>query len=383
MAPCKLKIAVMKDPRFDKLADLLVGHSTRLEPGEVVLIEAIDIPTPMLTALIEAVKKKDAIPLLERKDQKLFRDLLKGDNLQAVEARMKRNGQVELARMKECQAYIALRGSENITELADVSPEAMKLYEEHWLKPVHLEQRVNHTKWCVLRWPTSSMAQQAGRSTESFEDFYFQVCLVDYPAMARAVKPLQSLMDRTDKVRITGPGTDLSFSIDGIRSVPCTGTHNVPDGECFSAPIRDSVQGTIHFNTPTIYRGTPFDDIELSFENGKVVKSSCNNDEALEKILNSDEGARYFGEFAVAFHPSIIDPMRDILFDEKIRGSVHLALGECYKETENGNRSNVHWDLVLRQEGNGGELWFDDTLVRKDGLFVVDELKGLNPQALL
>lgn len=372
----------MKDPRFDKLSELLVSHSTNLEPGENVLIEAIDIPSPMIDALVRAVVERGATPLLERKDQALFRRILKQGSLEQIEQRMKVWGEVELARMKQCQAYIALRGSINVTELADVSPDAMKLYEEHWLKPVHLEQRVNHTKWCVLRWPTGSMAQQAGRSTEDFEDFYFDVCLVDYPAMAKAVKPLADLMNRTDRVRLTGPETDLSFSKKGIGSVPCTGTHNVPDGECFSAPVKDSVNGTILFNTPTIYRGIPFDNIHLTFENGRVVKHECNDNEALAAILDSDEGARYFGEFAIAFHPNIIEPMRDILFDEKIRGSIHLALGECYKETENHNRSNVHWDLVLRQEGNQGEVWFDDKLVRKDGFFVQAELEGLNPDNL-
>jgi len=193
--------------------------------------------------------------------------------------------------------------------------------------------------------------------------------------------PLKALMERTDRVRITAPDTDLSFSIKGLDAIPCTGQMNIPDGECFTAPVRESINGHIHFNSATIYRGTPFDDIRLTFEKGRVVAFESSNNAVLEAILDSDEGARYVGEFALGFHPFIAEPMRDILFDEKIRGSLHMALGQAYDEADNGNRSSVHWDLVLRQE-QGGEIFFDDVLIRKDGVFVLPELAGLNPEAL-
>jgi aminopeptidase len=283
--------------------------------------------------------------------------------------------------MKQMQAYIALRGSENITEMSDVAPEMMSVYEELLLKPVHIDQRVKNTRWCVLRWPNASMAQQAGMSTEAFEDFYFRVCLVDYAAMARAAVPLKELMDTTDRVRIVSPDTDLRFSIKGIGSVPCTGEMNVPDGECFTAPVKDSVEGHIHYNSGTLYRGTMFDDIRLTFKAGQVVDFNSSNNEALGSILDSDPGARYVGEFAIGFNPFIQNPMRDILFDEKIRGSLHLALGQCYEVAENGNRSKVHWDMVLRQE-SGGEIYFDEVLIRKDGRFVLPQLLALNPENL-
>ncbi|GMU54602.1 MAG: hypothetical protein AMXMBFR33_37480 [Candidatus Xenobia bacterium] len=371
----------MPDPRYRELARLLVSHSTRLEKGDNVLIEATHVPPEMLTALVEEATERGAVSIVELKDHTIQRALLRAGTAEQVRQRMQLMGQLELNRMQKMQAFIGLRGAHNITEMSDVPSEHMGIYEKEWMKPVHLEQRVKHTRWVVLRWPNASMAQLAGMSSQAFEDFYFKVCLADYEAMEKAVKPLQELMAKTDKVRIVGPDTDLRFSIKGVGVVPCTGTHNVPDGECFTAPVRDSVEGHIHFNSGTIYRGTAFDDIRLTFEKGRVVKSSCSNDAALEAVLNSDEGARYFGEFAVAFNPFIEKPMRDILFDEKIRGSLHLALGECYEETQNHNRSNVHWDLVLRQE-EGGELWFDDVLVRKDGRFVVDALTGLNPENL-
>ena len=372
---------MMHDPRYRKLAQLLVTHSCSLKQGDKVLIEATEIPDAMLCVLTEEVLAVGALPIVERKGERLNRILLSSGSEEDIAERLKLQADLEMYRMKQMDAYIGLRGSHNITELSDVSPERMKLQADLLFKPVHVEQRVKHTRWCVLRWPTPAMAQQAGRSTEAFEDFYFKVCSANYQAMSEAAKPLQELMDRTDKVRITAPDTDLQFSIQGLKSIPCTGQYNVPDGECFTAPVRDSVNGHIQFNSSTIYRGTPFDDIKLHFENGKVVKFSSSNDEALAKILDSDEGARFIGEFALGFHPFIETPMRDILFDEKIRGSLHLALGQAYDEADNGNRSAVHWDLVLRQEP-GGEIYFDNVLIRKDGKFVLPELHGLNPEAL-
>lgn len=345
------------------------------------LIEATEIPDAMLSVLIEEVASVGAVPIVDRKDERLRRKFLTMGTEKETEERLQVLADLELYRMKKMDAYIGMRGSHNITELSDVSPERMKLQAEVLFKPVHVEQRVKHTRWVVLRWPTPSMAQQAGLSTEAFEDFYFQVCSADYAAMAKAVVPLKELMDSTDKVRITAPGTELTFSIKGIDSIPCTGHLNVPDGECFTAPVKDSINGHIHFNSSTIYRGTPFDDIKLTFEKGKVVAFESSNDEALQDILDSDEGARYVGEFALGFHPFIAKPMRDILFDEKIRGSLHMALGQAYDEADNGNRSSVHWDLVHLQE-SGGEIFFDDVLIRKDGLFVLPSLHGLNPDAL-
>ena len=371
----------MNDPRYQQLAHLLVHHSTKLTKGDRLLVDTTHIPPEMITCIIEEASRAGAIPVVETRDLSLVRAWLRAGTPEQTAERTKLLGEIELARMEKMNAYMGLRGSNNITELSDVSSERMGHYEDNFLKPVHIERRVKHTRWCVLRWPNASMAQQAGMSTQAFEDFYFQVCLADYAAMEKAAKPLQDLMDRTDKVRITGKDTDLRFSIKGIKSVPCTGSHNVPDGECFTAPVRDSVEGTIHFNSATLYRGTPFDDIRLTFKGGKVVAHHSSNDDALLSILDSDEGSRYFGEFALGFHPFIQKPMRDILFDEKIRGSLHLALGQCYEETENGNRSRVHWDLVLRQE-EGGEIYFDDVLIRKDGRFVLPELEGLNPENL-
>jgi aminopeptidase len=256
---------------------------------------------------------------------------------------------------------------------------AMKL-----LKPV-LDQRVNKTKWVVLRWPTPSMAQMAGMSTEAFEEFFFRVCTLNYSKMEAAMKPLAALLNNTDRVRIVGQGTDLNFSIRGIPTVSCSGKHNIPDGEVFTCPVRDSVQGQIRFNAPTIYQGSAFDSIKLVFNHGRIVDATGSNPTRINEILDTDEGARFIGEFALGFNPHILEPMRDILFDEKIAGSFHFTPGQAYEEADNGNRSQVHWDLVCiqRPEYGGGEIYFDDKLVRKDGKFVLEELKALNPENLV
>jgi aminopeptidase len=372
----------MSDPRFHQLAKTLIHFSTDLRPGEKVLIEATNIPDAMIGALMDAAVDAGAIPIVDKKTEYLRRKLLDVGNDEQAEERIRLTADFEAYRMAKMDAYIGMRGSHNITELAGVTPERMKMFEKLLFTPVHRDIRVKKTKWVVLRWPTPSMAQQAGMSTEDFEDFYFRVCCADYAAMTKAVQPLKRLMNQTDKVRITAPGTDLTFSIKDIPAVECTGNMNIPDGECFTAPVRDSMNGTIAFNSPSIYRGTPFDNICLTFENGRVTQYSCSKDEAMGAILDSDDGARYVGEFAIAFHPFIEKPMRDILFDEKIRGSLHFALGEAYEEADNGNKSQIHWDIVLLQEDGGGNIYFDDVLIRENGRFVLPELVGLNPEHL-
>lgn len=372
----------MKDPRYTQLAQLLVRHSVRLEPGEKVLIEAFDTPTEFTADLVRVVAEAGGLPLVSTYQLPVMRALYKA----ATEEQMQTIGKIERARMEAVKCYIGIRGSHNIAEMSDVPTEKMALYEKHWWHTVHGEVRVKQTKWVVLRWPSPSMAQAAGLSTEGFEDFYFQVCAgVDYARMAEAMKPLHELMDRTDRVHITGPGTDLTFSKKGIATVPCAGEANIPDGEIFTCPVRNSVNGVIQFNCETLYRGTIFNNIRLVFAEGKIVEATAGGDtERLNAILDADEGARYIGEWSLAFNPFILKPMKDILFDEKIAGSFHLTPGQAYEEADNGNRSQIHWDMVCiqRPEYGGGEIYFDDVLVRKDGLFVLPELQALNPASL-
>ena len=368
----------MADPRYAKLADLLINYSCDLQPGEHILLDMVDVPDEMTVALIRAARAAKATPLVECRHSRVTRELLRGSD-ENYAGLVKG---IELARMKKVQAYVAIRGAHNASESSDVPSDRLQQYSKT-LRPV-LDYRVNKTKWCVLRWPTPSMAQAANMSTEAFEDFYFNVCTMDYRKMAKAMEPLTQRMKAADKVRLVAPGTDLSFSIKGIGARPCEGLRNIPDGEVFSCPVKNSVNGVIQFNTPTIYAGTKFEGIRLEFKDGKIVKATGSNEKKLNEILDTDAGARYIGEFSLGFHPHIMNPMCDILFDEKIAGSLHFTPGQAYEDPGNGNKSAVHWDMVQiqRPEWGGGEVWFDGERIRKDGLFVPKDLQGLNPENL-
>lgn len=369
----------MRDARFDKLAELLTGYSTSLKRGEKVLIEAFDVPDEMTIALVRAARKRGATPFVQIQRAPVSREMALGID----EAQVGLTARLELARMKEMDAYIALRGSDNITEMSDVPVDRMKLIAKK-MRPVQ-DHRVNQTKWVVLRWPTPSMAQLASMSTAAFEDFFFEVCTFDYRRLKTGMQALKKLMEKTDRVQISGPGTDLRFSIKKIPAIVCGGDRNIPDGEVFSAPVRDSVEGFVTFNVPSIYQGTNFDNVRLEFSQGKIVKAVSNQTKKLNDILDSDPGARYIGEFSLGFNPYVLHPMRDILFDEKIAGSFHFTPGQAYETADNGNRSQVHWDLVSiqRKDYGGGEVRFDGKVIRKNGEFVVPALRALNRAQLL
>jgi len=369
------------DPRYETLAANLVGYSIKLRKGEKVLIDAYDVPDAMVIALVRAARAKKAIPFVNINHARVSRELLIG----AEEEQYAYHRDIMLAQMKGMQAYIALRGADNIFENSDVPAKRLKLASS-LMRDVQ-NWRVRKTKWVVLRWPTPGMAQQALTSTESFEDFYFRVCNADYARMLPGQRALKRLMDATDNVHIKGPGTDLRFSIKGLKAIMCTGERNIPDGEVYTAPVRDSVEGVITYNVPTVYQGTSFDNVHFEFSKGKIVKASCTGDNRrLTALLDTDPGARYIGEFAIGFNPHILEPMRDTLFDEKIAGSFHFTPGQAYEgEADNGNRSSVHWDIVniQRPDYGGGEIWFDGKLIRKDGIFVPKSLHLLNPDYLL
>ncbi len=371
----------MRDPRNARLAELIVRHSTQVQPGEAVLIEAFDVHDGLVLDLIEAVRRARGTPIVALRDQAVNRALIAN----GTEAQFRAQSEIELFQMQKVQAYVGLRGADNSSELADVPAEQMGLYSRLVSQPVQLDYRVNHTRWVVLRYPTPSMAQMAGMSTEQFEDYFYRVCTLDYERMGKAMEPLAERMRRTDRVHLKGPGTDLRFSIKGIGVVPCEGRRNLPDGECYTAPVRDSVEGTITYNTPSLYLGTSYENISFTFERGRIVRATGSPQDRLDALLATDEGARSIGEFSLGFNPHVTTPMKDTLFDEKIAGSLHLTPGQAYTTADNGNRSQVHWDLVLiqRPEFGGGEIWFDGECVRKDGRFVTSDLELLNPERLV
>jgi len=370
----------MTDPRIEKLAYNLVNYSCRLQKGEHILIENFGLELPLVKALVKEAYAAGGHPHVLLQDNAVRRQMLLGLDEETI----KLEAQIDRARMEKMDAYIGLRSGINSSELSDVPGDKMDMFMRLYNDPVHTQERVRNTKWVVLRYPSPSMAQQANMSTDAFEDYYFNVCCLDYNKMSQAMDALVNRLNSTDKVRLVAKDTDISFSIKGIPAIKCAGSNNIPDGEVFTAPVRDSVNGVITFNTPSLYNGFTFENISFTFENGKIVKASANNDELVNKILDTDEGARFVGEFAIGVNPYITKPMKDTLFDEKIAGSIHFTPGCCYDEAPNGNLSAIHWDLVLIQteEFGGGEIYFDGELVRKDGLFVVEDLLCLNPENL-
>ncbi|WP_054637658.1 aminopeptidase [Thalassobacillus sp. C254] len=370
----------MHDPRIQQLAKNLIQHSVRLQKGERLLIENFGLQPPLVKALVKEAYSVGGQPFVTLKDYTIDRALL----MEGTEAQYELMADFEAAVMEKMDAYIGLRAGDNIAELSDIPADKMSLQGRTIQTKVHRHIRVPQTKWCVLRYPTSSMAQLANMSTEGFENFYFDVCNLDYQKMDQAMDALVSLMNKTDTVRITGPGTNLSFSIKDIPAIKCAGEFNIPDGEVFTAPVKQSVNGVITYNTPSPYQGKTFENISFTFKEGKITEASANDTARLNEILNTDDGARYIGEFAIGVNPYIQHPMKDILFDEKIDGSFHFTPGQCYDEAPNGNDSAIHWDIVAiqRSDYGGGEIYFDDKLIRKDGRFVLPELEQLNPENL-
>lgn len=369
------------DPRIETLAKNLINYSCKVQKGEKVLIHHIGESTTLLAkALIKEVYNAGGIPFEKFTDMRLKRELLLG----ATQEQLTLRAEWDSLQMSNMDCYIGVRGTNNASELGDVPSEKQGLYDKYYYTPVHHDIRIPKTKWVVLRYPNNAMAQSADTSLDAFEEFYFNVCNLDYSKMSKAMDSIVELMNKTDKVHIVGKGTDLSFSIKDIPAIKCDGLVNIPDGEVYTAPVKDSINGKLSYNAPAVYRGVTYENICFEFENGKIVKATANETEKINEVLDTDEGARYIGEFAIGVNPYILKPMKDTLFDEKIMGSIHFTPGNCYDNAPNGNKSGIHWDLVCIQtpEYGGGEIYFDDVLIRKDGIFVIPELEPLNPENL-
>lgn len=368
------------DKRIVKLAKNIVNYSIKCQKGDKVLIKATDADEDYVIAFIDEVAKAGGIPFVEINSKKIDKEIIKNSTKESNELKAAN----DLAFMKQMDCYIGIRGEKNKFEFKDIPSDKLKINSIAFDEVVNY--RVDNTKWVILNCPTPAFAQSCNMSSEQFEDFYFNVCCLDYSKMSKAMDNLVELMNKTDKVRLIAKDTDVSFSIKGIPAIKCDGEFNIPDGEVFTAPVKNSVNGKIHYNMPTTYQGTSFSDICLEIKDGKILNATSNNTEILNSILNTDEGARYFGEFAIGVNPYIRNACNDILFDEKMCGSIHFTPGCCYEnQAPNGNISAIHWDMVLSQlpEFGGGEIYFDDVLIRKDGMFVLDELKCLNPENLL
>ena len=372
----------MKDERIEKLANNLLTYSVNLQKGENILIEVLgEEGMPLAKELVKKAEEIGAKPFFNIINYEVLRLMLQNATKEHIELYAKHDE----ARMKDMQAYIGIRATSNSSELSGLSREVLEIYNKYYTIPVHFEERVKRTKWCILRYPNYSMAQMSKMNIDEFEDFFFKVCNVDYSKMSKAMEPLKKLLNNTDKVHILGEGTDLHFSVKGIPAEKYVGTFNIPDGEVASAPVKTSVNGYITYNTESTYNGITFNNIRFEFKDGKIIKATSNKTKELNEILDTDEGARYIGEFAFGLNPYVEKPIGDTLFDEKVKGSFHFTPGDSLEESDNGNRSAIHWDLVNIQtpEYGGGEIYFDDVLIRKDGRFVLEELQGLNPENLM
>jgi aminopeptidase len=365
----------MRDPRIEELARILTRYSTAVQPGDVVLISASGIESlPLVTsvhaeALLAGARHVEVeldLPDLQRQ----FFDLAGAEQLAYFPEH-------RLRFMREVDVSIGIGAPDNVMTLARADQQKIVDYQK-LLHPI-LEERVKNTRWVVTRFPTYGAAQDARMSLAEYEEFFFAACNVDWAGESRKQDRLKALLDRANEVRICASDTDLRFSLAGMQAVKCDGRYNIPDGEVFTAPVRESVEGFITFNAPTLCGGREFNHIRLEFERGRIVRATAPRDaEALNRILDTDEGARYIGEFAIGVNPRILAPMRNILFDEKIFGSIHLTPGACYDECDNGNQSAVHWDMVKLLHGDG-TIALDGEPIQVDGRFVHPDLLELNP----
>lgn len=361
--------------RIEKLAKIIVNHSLKVKENDKVLITYDGIESmPLVKAITKEVIHNGGVISADYQNQDL-ENLIK-DNLtdKMIETKTKKmKFEVE---NYDCFVRICYRKSDYYDRKMDRSMKSKLLAS---LDP-YKEIRVNERRWVLLNYPSIVDAFKAKLTPEDFYNFSLNAMTIDYDKMYQDALPLKELMEKTDKVRIVGPNTDISFSIKGLPAIICAGECNIPDGECFTAPVKNSVNGTITYNVPSPYHGEIFEHVSLTFKDGRIVEARSNNNEKLREIFETDEGARYVGEFSLGFNPMIKDPMGDILFDEKIAGSLHFTPGCSYDECPNGNKSKIHWDLVLiqREECGGGEIYFDDVLIRKNGIFVLPELENLN-----
>lgn len=366
------------EEKIKQLAHIIVHYSLQVQKGEKVLISyQTEEPRELVKELILKITETGGIPFVNMTDPVISSLLTE----RTTEERIDLIQKYQQFEVDHFDAFISIRYRVNDYENKNINKEIVQKIGEALLKTQDI--KINHKKWVLLNYPSLLDAYKAEMKIEEFKKFAFDVMTVDYRKMSQDITPLKNLMERTDKVRIVGPGTNIIFSIKGLPAIPCTGDKNIPDGEVYTAPIRDSVNGTITYNTPSPYHGMIFHNVKLTFENGKIIEATSDEgSEKLNEIFDSDEGARYVGEFSLGFNPSILHPMGDILYDEKILGSLHFTPGRAYKDCWNGNSSSIHWDMVLiqRKEYGGGEIYFDDVLIRKDGLFVLPELEQLNYQ---
>lgn len=362
----------MKDPRHEQLADILVNYSNEIKAGEEALIILYGYEgLPLAKEIYKECVKKGAHPRLEIREDEIARIFMEHAN----EKQRTFLPEWQLKAAESTDAMFQIICDRNNAELAHIDQKIM-IERRKALKP--LSDILHKKRWVLLEYPTQLGANNAGMSLEAWEDFVYNACITDWEKISKEQDVLKKIMEETKEVRLVADGTDLTVNIENIPAVKCCGKQNMPDGEVFTAPNKTMVNGEILFNTPTMYMNKSFNWIKLVFKDGKVIDTDSDNKKDLDDILDTDEGARYVGEFAFGTNRNIQLPVKSILFDEKIGGSNHMALGKCYEEAENGNDSAIHWDMILRHKDANGKVYMDGVLVQENGIWLHEDMKGFN-----
>lgn len=370
----------MLDPRLKKLGDTLIHYSCSIQKGDKVLIEATKNCGDLVKYLIKECYSCGAVPFVIFRESDIRREIILGGNKEQYELMAQSQNII----MNMMDARIEITEYDNFYEMNDIPISKRQLFQKHFFQNVYADNGIK--KWVTVGYPTKTMAQRFGMSTEQFENFYFSVVNENYKELSEKMLPLKDYLDNGKNVQIRSNNTDLSFNIEECKAFICDGKINLPDGEVFIAPDKYSANGNITFNADALYQGYNFSNISLTFENGRVVTATSDyNQDVLNKILNTDEGSSYIGEFAIGTNPNINRIIKNILYDEKILGSFHVALGRAHFQSDNGNKSAIHWDLVsqLNERFGGGEIIIDDELILQDGIFIPHDLKPLNKQLIL
>jgi aminopeptidase len=368
----------MTDPRVEKLADVLVNYSVAVQPGDKVLIEGDTPASPLLRAVYARVLQAGGLPLvvasLPGTDELLFRHA-SDEQLQHVPPPL------QLA-LETYDVSIGIMGTDNTKVLSGVDPSRMVLRNQAWteLMKIFMQRSASgKLRWVTTLFPTNAYAQDAEMSLSEYEDFVYGACMPDtddpvgyWHRFSAWQQEIVDWLAGKERVHVRGLETDLRLSIAGRTFVNSDGRHNMPSGEVFTGPVEDSVEGHVHFSYPAIHQGREVTGVQLWFERGQVVKASAEkNEDFLLQTLDTDAGARYVGEFAIGTNEGIGRFTRQILFDEKISGSFHMAVGAGYPETGSRNESAIHWDMICDLR-DGGEIWVDSELLYENGRFVIE-----------
>ncbi len=353
----------MRDPRVDQLAQILVHYSTALQPGDRVLITGTDLAKPLLLSLYRTALAAGALPTLIVSFEETGRLLLDA----GTPEQLAYFPPALLAAVEQAEAVIAVAAPGNLKLLTSADPQRQVAVTRARRPYV---EKVLQRRWVLCQYPTPALAQEAEMSLEEYEDFVFQATNIDWPAMQAELHRWKQVLEAGQELRIVGPDTDLRLRIAGRTWIAGDGRHNMPDGEIFTGPHEDSAEGYITFDFPAIHAGREVEGVRLEFERGEVVRASATKGQAyLEAVLNADPGARRLGEIGLGLNYHLQRFTKSILFDEKIGGTVHLALGQSYRETGGVNQSSIHWDLI-KDLRPGGAIYLDGRLIQQNGRFL-------------